>query len=57
MAPKANAKPKATKMAAKTITAKVKKGKWIGKQLRKEAVPKLKLKNEDGAEDEENWSN
>ena len=50
MAPKAKAKVKATKTLAKNITARVKKGKWIGK-MKKEAVPKLKLKNENGADD------
>ena len=46
MAPKATAKPQATKMAGCSW-----RGKCIGKQLRQKALRNLKLKNENGADD------
>ena len=48
MAPKGKAKAKASSFGKKV---KKKQGKFIGKQLRKEEVPKPQLKNEDGADD------
>ena len=50
MAPKAKAKKKATKTLAKHVTAKVKKGKWIGK-MKKDAVTKQKRNDDKEADD------